>query len=96
MCGFEMHTEDGRTVIATAKEREAARKEHEQAIEQGLLTGLVEHVQDDGVSRTRSCLPCLRLMFHSFCCVLGIPATVANDHYETYSEYLVLLQTWPN
>ena len=32
VCGFEMRTEDGRVVTAVAKEREAARKEFQQAI----------------------------------------------------------------
>ena len=43
-----MRTEDGRVVKAVAKEKETARQEHEQAIKQGKLTGLVEHVTDDG------------------------------------------------
>ena len=50
MCGFEMRTEDGRVIKAVAKDKETARQEHEQAIEQGKLTGLVEHVTDDGES----------------------------------------------
>ena len=48
VCAFEMRTEDGRTIKAIAKEKDTARKEHEQAIEQGKLTGLVEYVSDDG------------------------------------------------
>ena len=45
-----MRTEDGRVIKAVAKDKETARQEHEQAIEQGKLTGLVEHVTDDGES----------------------------------------------
>ncbi len=48
VCGFEMRTEDGRSITAVAKEREEAQREHEQAIQQGMMTGLVEHVTDDG------------------------------------------------
>ena len=48
VCGFEMRTEDGRIITAISMEKETARREHEQAIQQGRLTGLVEHVQDDG------------------------------------------------
>ena len=43
-----MRTEDGRTVKAVAQERGIAKKEHEQAVARGQLTGLVEYVQDDG------------------------------------------------
>lgn len=48
VCGFEMCTEDGRVIAAVVKEKEVARKEHEQAIETGRMTGLVEYVADDG------------------------------------------------
>ena len=48
VCGFEMRTEDGRVITAVAKEKEIARKEHAQAVRRGRLTGLVEHVKDDG------------------------------------------------
>ena len=48
VCAFEMRTEDGRSIAAVAKEKETARKEHEQAIQQGQLTGLVEQITDDG------------------------------------------------
>ena len=44
-----MRTEDGRVVTAVSKEKEAAKREHEQAIQQGRMTGLVEHVTDDGM-----------------------------------------------
>lgn len=43
VCGFEMMAEDG-TVV---KEKEEARREHQNAIRQGFMTGLVEHVTDD-------------------------------------------------
>ncbi len=48
VCGFEMHTEDGRSITAIAKEKEGARREHMQAIQQGRTTGLVEHATEDG------------------------------------------------
>ena len=48
MCGFEMRTQDGRVVKAVSKEKEQARREHEMAIQQGRMTGLVEHITDDG------------------------------------------------
>lgn len=53
VCGFEMRTEDGRVLAAVAKEKEAARREHEQAIQTGRMTGLVEHVSDDGALSSR-------------------------------------------
>ena len=48
VCAFEMRTEDGRDIVAVAKEKETARKEYEQAVEDGRVTGLVEQVTDDG------------------------------------------------
>lgn len=45
-----MRTQDGKVIRAIAKEKEQARKEHEAAIEQGMMTALVEHVLDDGSS----------------------------------------------
>ncbi|KAF7797335.1 hypothetical protein EIP86_008530 [Pleurotus ostreatoroseus] len=57
VCGFEMRTEDGRVIKAVAKEKETARKEHEQAIKQGRMTGLVEHVTDDVFTVSLGCLP---------------------------------------
>ena len=48
VCGFEMTLEDGTVVIAEAKEKEEARRDHEAAIFRGYTTGLVEHVTDDG------------------------------------------------
>ncbi len=47
---FEMHTEDGRSIKAVAKEKEQARREHERAIRHGRMTGLVEHTTDDSMS----------------------------------------------
>lgn len=48
MCGFEMRSQDGKVIKAVAKEREQARKEHEAAIQEGQMTGLVQHATDDG------------------------------------------------
>ena len=48
VCGFEMIAADGTIITAIVKEKEEARREHEAALEQGLMTGLVEHVTDDG------------------------------------------------
>lgn len=47
VCGFEMAAEDGKIITAVVKEREEARREHQAALSQGLMTGLVEHVTDD-------------------------------------------------
>lgn len=49
MCGFEMTTADGTTITAVAKEKEEARHEHNYAISQGNMTGLVEYAADDGM-----------------------------------------------
>lgn len=54
VCGFEMTAEDGTVITAVAKEKEEARREHETAIAQGFMTGLVEHVTDD----SKLPLPC--------------------------------------
>ncbi|KAF7797334.1 hypothetical protein EIP86_008529 [Pleurotus ostreatoroseus] len=62
VCGFEMRTEDGRVVKAVAKEKELAKKEHEQAIQQGRMTGLVEHVTDDVFTISLGCLPQLQMI----------------------------------
>ena len=48
ICGFEMRTESGTVITAVAKETETARKEHEEAIQRGNMTGLVELVAGDG------------------------------------------------
>ena len=55
ICAFEMTAEDGTVITAVAKEKEEARREYEQAISQGSMTGLVEHVTDDSTS-SRHCL----------------------------------------
>jgi hypothetical protein len=47
VCGFEMMAEDGTMITAVAKEKEEARREHQAALQQGYMTGLVEHVSDD-------------------------------------------------
>ncbi|KAK7680416.1 hypothetical protein QCA50_016657 [Cerrena zonata] len=47
VCAFEMHTEDGGTIRGIAKEREQAHREHEQALNAGKLTSLVEWATDD-------------------------------------------------
>ncbi len=48
-----MRTADGRVITAVAKEKETARKEHEEAIRAERMTGLVEHVSDDGTFQFR-------------------------------------------
>ena len=48
VCGFEMRKEDGQLIKAVVKEKEAAYREYVEAIQQGKMTGLVEHVTDDG------------------------------------------------
>ncbi|KAI0696149.1 hypothetical protein BC835DRAFT_1343242 [Cytidiella melzeri] len=57
VCGFEMRSEDGKVIKAVAKERQQARKEHEAAIQQGLMTGLVEHATDDVFQISLGVLP---------------------------------------
>ncbi|PSR78278.1 hypothetical protein PHLCEN_2v7474 [Hermanssonia centrifuga] len=57
-----MHTEDGRSITAVAKEKEEARREHEQAIQQGRMTGLVEHVTDDVFTISLGSLPSLQMI----------------------------------
>lgn len=43
-----MRTEAGTVITAVAKEKETARKEHEEALTEGNMTGLVELVAQDG------------------------------------------------
>ncbi|KAI0685189.1 hypothetical protein BC835DRAFT_1421505 [Cytidiella melzeri] len=57
VCAFEMRTQDGKVIKAVAKERQQARREHEAAIQQGLMTGLVEHVTDDVFKISLGVLP---------------------------------------
>ena len=47
VCGFEMVAADGTVITAVVKEKEEAKREHQAAIRQGRMTGLVEHVTDD-------------------------------------------------
>ena len=47
VCGFKMVAEDGTVIMAEVKEVEEARRDHREAIRQGYMTGLVEHVTDD-------------------------------------------------
>ena len=47
VCGFEMVAEDGTVITAVAKDKDEAKREHQEAIHQGHMTGLVEHVTDD-------------------------------------------------
>ncbi|CAL1710161.1 unnamed protein product [Somion occarium] len=47
VCAFEMHTEDGRMIRGIAKERQQAKEEHVQALNDGKLTSLVEWATDD-------------------------------------------------
>lgn len=52
-----MSAEDGTVITAVAKEKDEARLEHFDAMAKGHMTGLVEHVTDDGKSSsTRMCV----------------------------------------
>ncbi|KAJ3529473.1 hypothetical protein NM688_g7851 [Phlebia brevispora] len=62
ICGFEMSTEDGRTVTAVAKETETAKQEHEQAIQEGKMTGLVVMASGDVFTVSLGCLPSLQMI----------------------------------
>ncbi|EKM51518.1 uncharacterized protein PHACADRAFT_186981 [Phanerochaete carnosa HHB-10118-sp] len=57
VCGFEMTAGDGTVIVAVAKEKEEAKREHEEAISRGYLTGLVEHVTDDVFTMSLGALP---------------------------------------
>ncbi|THG97060.1 hypothetical protein EW026_g4874 [Hermanssonia centrifuga] len=72
VCGFEMHTEDGRSIAAVAKERKTARREHEQAIQRGRMTGLVEHVTDDVFTISLGSLPSLQMITTKLTYVLDL------------------------
>lgn len=56
VCGFEMRTEAGKVLKAVSKEKKKAQQEHAAAIQQGKMTGLVEHVTDDSQRSRRRCL----------------------------------------
>ncbi|KAJ3518476.1 hypothetical protein NM688_g9435 [Phlebia brevispora] len=62
ICGFEMSTEDGRTVTAVAKETETAKQEHEQAIQEGKMTGLVVMASGDVFTVSLGCLPSMQMI----------------------------------
>lgn len=48
-----MVAQDGTVITAVVKEKGQARREHYAAIRQGQMTGLVEHVTDDGAYSCR-------------------------------------------
>lgn len=86
-----MRTEDGRVIHGVAKETEAARREHRQAIREGKMTGLVEHVSDDSTS-SKPVLSSGGLTLKPYITSLHrIPrmlTTVTDDHNETYRKRL--------
>ena len=48
VCAFAIRAEGGKTITGVVKEKGLARREHEVAVRQGKLTGLVERVTGDG------------------------------------------------
>jgi hypothetical protein len=48
VCAFEMQFKDGRIIKGVAKENGQAIQEHEQALNEGKATALVNWVSDDG------------------------------------------------
>ncbi|PSS37964.1 hypothetical protein PHLCEN_2v191 [Hermanssonia centrifuga] len=67
-----MHTEDGRSIKAVAKEKEQARREHERAIRHGRMTGLVEHTTDDIFTISLGSLPSLQMITTKLTYVLDL------------------------
>ncbi|GJE93155.1 von Willebrand domain-containing protein [Phanerochaete sordida] len=57
VCGFQMTAENGTVIKAVAKEREEARKQYEDAVQEGQTAGLVEHIRDDVFSISLGALP---------------------------------------
>ncbi|GJE91690.1 hypothetical protein PsYK624_078400 [Phanerochaete sordida] len=57
VCAFKLIAADGTVIAAVAKEKEQAKREHDAAIAQGHMTGLVEHVTDDVFSISLGALP---------------------------------------
>ena len=47
MCAFELERADGRVIIGTVKEKEAAARTFEAAVAAGKMAGLIESVTDD-------------------------------------------------
>lgn len=47
ICAFDMATSSGRVIVGVAKEKDEAKQTHEQAIQEGKTTALVEWVTDD-------------------------------------------------
>lgn len=72
VCGFEMRSQDGKVIKAVAKEREQARKEHEAAIQEGQMTGLVQHATDDGDHSFRQRISLLLTVISVFLISLGV------------------------
>ena len=70
VCAFEMRTDDGRRIRGVAKERKQAAEEHEQAIQTGKLTSLVEWSTDDGT--LFGSLRCLAVRTDTFTSVFSI------------------------
>ena len=84
-------------MTAVAKEKEAAKMEHSQAIQQGRMTGLVEHVTDDGMITGFHEVDFTDWV-HSFHDIIEMLATIADDHDEAHSSHASLhaLCIYPN
>lgn len=66
-----MTAEDGTVIKGAVKEREDARREYEAAVQQGLMTGLVEHVADDSMPLSRCAFMLASDIFAVFSISLG-------------------------
>ena len=74
-------------VTAIAKEKDGARREHNLAIAQGYMTGLVEHVTDD--SKRRYLLPSFIPFSDNRFSLFRLPRSPtgkATDHHPTHSK----------
>ncbi|KAI0696543.1 hypothetical protein BC835DRAFT_1519541 [Cytidiella melzeri] len=79
VCAFEMRTQDGQVINAVAKEKLQARKEHDAAIQQGLMTGLVEHLTDDVFQISLGVLPGQQLLTTTLTYVMNLMEADVTD-----------------
>lgn len=72
---------DGTVITAVVKEKDEAQREHQEAIRQGHMTGLVEHVTDD--SKRTSCLSLYATLISSIVFSISLGALPARQMVTT-------------
>lgn len=91
ICGFEMIAEDGTVITALVKEKEEAYIDFKEALHQGYMAGLVEHVTDDSelLRFSHFFLFIYEYMFFlfSFLCLAGGSTWTTNHNHSDHRTY---------